>query len=173
VVLSAPEIFTSSTFGQVTERALSGLSGASEQTGTVAYRQQLGSTLLQLLGDKWPIGLGFLHPNDYYVAGVPFGTIRNSDLGVLEAIMPMGALGALLLYIPPIAAVWTLLRRLGSAPLVGRFAWLAYGATAWILSVILGSVTLVTLFVPGGLTYIAVMIAAAVVALRESTPAPG
>ena len=116
LALIAPEIFTSSTFGQVTDRALSGVSDATQESGTVAYRQQLGETLLGRLGDNWPIGMGFLHPNDYYVAGVPSGSIRNPDLGVLEAIMPMGALGTLLLYLPPIALTWAVIRapRLGA-----------------------------------------------------------
>jgi hypothetical protein len=165
VVLVAPEVFTSSTFGQVTERALSGLSTASEETGTLAYRQQLADTLLQLLGGDWPIGLGFLHPNDFYVAGVPSGSIRNSDLGVLEAIMPMGALGAALLYVPPVIGTWALMRRLAAARSTDGFAWLGYGVTAWVLSVLLGSITLVTLFVPGGMTYVAVLLGAALVCL--------
>jgi Transposase, Mutator family len=165
VVLVAPEVFTSSTFGQVTERALSGLSTASEETGTLAYRQQLADTLLQLLGGKWPIGLGFLHPNDFYVAGVPFGSIRNSDLGILEAVMPMGALGAALLYVPPLIGTWALLRRLGAARSADGFTWLGYGVTSWVISVLLGSITLVTLFVPGGMTYVAVLLGAALVCL--------
>jgi hypothetical protein len=165
VVLVAPEVFTSSTFGQVTERAVSGLSTASQESGTLAYRQQLADTLLQLLGGDWPIGLGFLHPNDFYVAGVPSGSIRSTDLGVLEAIMPMGALGAALLYVPPVIGTWALMRRLAAARSADGFAWLGYGVTAWVLSVLLGSITLVTLFVPGGLTYVAVLLAAALVSL--------
>lgn len=172
VVLVAPEVFTSSTFGQVTERAFSGLSTASQETGTLAYRQQLADTLLQLLGGNWPIGLGFLHPNDFYVAGVPSGSIRNSDLGVLEAVMPMGALGAALLYVPPVIGAWALMRRLVAARSADGFAWLGYGVTAWVLSVLLGSITLVTLFVPGGLTYVAVLLAAALVSLTPGGEPP-
>jgi hypothetical protein len=171
LALAAPQVFASSTFGLVTERALSGLTTAEQRTGTLAYRTQLSDTLLQLLDGRWPIGLGFLHPNDFYVPGVPFGTIRNADLGVLEAIMPMGVIGTLLLYVPPVVGLCVLTRRLSRAPRVTDYAWLTYGVTAWILSVLLGSITLVTLFNPAGLTYVALMLAAAGVALGEPQPA--
>jgi hypothetical protein len=171
LALAAPQVFTSSTFGRITERAFSGLGAASEETGTVAYRAHLDDTLLQLLGGRWLIGMGFLHPKDFYVAGVPFGTIRNSDLGVLEAIMPMGVIGTVLLYVPPVVGLCVLTRRLSRAPGVADYAWLTYGVASWILSVLLGSITLVTLFNPAGLTYVALMLAAAAVALDEPRPA--
>ena len=57
----------------VATRASSGVSAVLHSTGTVGYREQVEGDMLHVLGHKWPIGLGFLHPSARYVAGMPVG----------------------------------------------------------------------------------------------------
>ena len=49
--------------------------------------------MLGVPGQKWPVGLGFLHPAARYVPASPEGSIRNSDTGVFNALMTMGIVG--------------------------------------------------------------------------------
>ncbi len=57
----------------VIARASSGVSALVHSTGTVGYREQVDGAMLRVLGHKWPVGLGFLHPAARYVAGLPEG----------------------------------------------------------------------------------------------------
>jgi hypothetical protein len=142
----------SSPISTVVSRVQLGVSDLSQSTGTVAFRENLFKQDLHVLGASWPIGLGFLHPAARYVAGVPGGTIRNSDTGVLNILMTMGLLGASLIY-APLAYGFRELLRAGNdwrnSP-VGVPRWTIYGGIAWIAWAVAGSPTLIVLFsVPG------------------------
>jgi hypothetical protein len=137
----------------VEARATSGFSALANSTGTVAYRENVDRQLLNVLGSKWPIGLGFLHPAARYVSGVPGGTIRNADTGVFNALMTMGIVGVLLVYAPLAYALRELLRA-GRRTMAGSLStpnWVLYGGAAWIAWAIAGSPTLVLLFSRPGL----------------------
>jgi hypothetical protein len=156
-------------FSTVGTRALTGLSDVNSSSGTVGYRVSLSRQMLQLLGQKWPIGLGFIHPAAHPYPNLPGGSIRNSDVGVLNVLMTMGAVGAILLYLPALL-VLRALTRAGSAPEAVGDEWLRLGATIWIIGTIASSITLVDFFSLGGLEVTAFMLAVAtsVVASRAS-----
>jgi hypothetical protein len=145
----------------VVTRVQTGLSDLSQSTGTVGYREQVDQEMLHVLGRRWPIGLGFLHPSARYIALLPSGAIRNPDTGVFNILMTMGVAGLLLLYAPLVYALRRLLRSSGSsshfAPLLPQ--WVACGGVAWIAWVIAGSPTLVELFSVSGLVLTALVLA--------------
>jgi hypothetical protein len=128
--------------------------------------------MLHLLGQDWPIGLGFIHPSAHPYPNLPGGSIRNSDLGVLNVLMTMGAVGAILLYLPLLLMLRALTRAAPVPESVGD-EWLRLGATIWVIGTIASSITLVDLFSFGGLEVTACMLAVAtsVVASRTSTEA--
>jgi hypothetical protein len=137
---------------RVAERAESGVSAVSNTSGTFRYRTQLNAKMLNILGAQWPIGLGFLNPKAHYVAGLPEGAIRNADVGVFNVLMTMGVIGGLFIYVPLLYGFIELLRAVGTWKRLGlsERRWIAYGGTAWIAWVLVGSWNLVVLFsVPG------------------------
>jgi hypothetical protein len=137
---------------RVAERAESGVSAVSSSSGNFAYRTNLDAKMLHVLGAQWPIGLGFLDPSVHYVAGLPEGSIRNADVGVFNALMTMGVIGALFIYAPLLYGFAELLRAAGSWRRLGlsERRWIAYGGAAWIAWALVGSWNLVVLFsVPG------------------------
>ena len=142
-------------------RALAGYSDASSTNGTVATRVNVGREMLRLLGPSWPIGLGFIHPAAHPYPTLPQGSIRDSDLGVLNALMLMGAVGAVLIYMP----LLLVLRGLARAPRAGADEqgdeWLRLGSAIWIIGTIASSLTLVDLFSFGGLQLSACILAIA------------
>jgi O-Antigen ligase len=156
-------------FSTVATRALTGLSDVNNTSGTVGYRVSLSKQMLHLLGQDWPIGLGFIHPSAHPYPNLPEGSIRNSDLGVLNILMTMGAVGAILLYLP-VLLVLRGLTRAAPAPEAIRDEWLRLGATIWAIGTIASSITLVDLFSFGGLEVTVYMLAVAtsVVASRTS-----
>ena len=137
----------------VAERAESGVSAVSNTSGTFGYRTNLDAKMLHVLGSQWPIGLGFLNPSAHYVTGVPEGSIRNTDIGVFNALMTMGLIGAFFIYAPLLYGFVELLRaarrwrRLG----LSERRWIAYGGGAWIAWALVGSWNLVVLFSVTGL----------------------
>ena len=138
--------------GRVAERAESGVSDVSNTSGDFRYRTNLDDKMLHVLGSRWPIGLGFLDPTVHYVAGLPEGSIRNTDVGVFNALMTMGVVGALFIYAPLLYGFAELLRVAGGWRRLGMSErrWLAYGGAAWIAWALVGSWNLVVLFsVPG------------------------
>ncbi len=149
-------------FSTAATRALAGYSDVSNATGTVAVRVKVSNEMLSLLGPDWPIGLGFVHPAVHYYAALPKGSIRNSDVGVMNALMLMGAIGAILIYLPLLLVLRSLIR---APPLADsdeqRHEWLRLGASIWIVAVIASSVTLVDLFSFGGLQLSALLLAMA------------
>jgi hypothetical protein len=157
-----PQLFHGGSVQAVITRATSGLSavtGGSQPTGanTFVYRQGVDHALLAVLGGRWPIGLGFLHPNTIYLVNAPSGTIRNADTGVLNSMMTMGLVGTILLYVPLgyVAVVtcrsWRFQR--GDAP-----NGLRLGVLIWLIATLVASITLITLFSITGLTMTAVML---------------
>jgi hypothetical protein len=159
-------------FSTVATRAVTGLSDVNSNSGTVAYRVSASRQMLHLLGQDWPIGLGFIHPSAHPYPNLPGGSIRNSDLGVLNVLMTMGAVGAILLYLPLLLMLRALTRAAPVPESVGD-EWLRLGATIWVIGTIASSITLVDLFSFGGLEVTACMLALAtsVVASRTSTEA--
>jgi hypothetical protein len=145
---------------RVAERAESGVSAVSNSSGTFGYRTRLDATMVHVLGSQWPIGLGFLDPNAHYVAGLPEGGIRNPDVGVFNALMTMGVVGALLIYAPLLYGFVELLR---AAQAWRRLAlskrrWIAYGGAAWIAWALVGSWNLLVLFSVNGLVVTALIL---------------
>jgi hypothetical protein len=154
----------------VAQRAASGFEEISTGTGTLGYRQSLTDEMEDLLEGHWVEGLGFLHPAAHPVAGLPDLSIRNSDVGVFNALMTIGLVGTALLYAPFLVVLWALIRRSRSGH-VFEWEWLAFGGVAWIVTVVVGSITLVALFSVPGLVF-AGCILACVVRMLDSSEAP-
>jgi hypothetical protein len=137
---------------RVAERAESGVSAVSNSNGTFGYRTNLDAKMLHILGSQLPIGMGFLDPSAHYVAGLPDGAIRNADVGLFNALMTMGVIGAVFIYAPLLYAFAGLLRAAQSWTHLGlpERRWLACGGAAWIAWALAGSWNLIVLFsVPG------------------------
>ena len=104
--------------------------------------------MLVVLGPAWPIGLGFLHPAIHYVAGLPEGSIRNSDLGLMQVLMTMGVLGLALLLsivlVPAGSAVRWLLVATGDVGPADLGHVIVSGAVASVASALAASMTLGT-----------------------------
>ncbi|MBA3806812.1 MAG: hypothetical protein H0X28_00240 [Solirubrobacterales bacterium] len=152
VLLIAPGLFSG---GPFIERITSIFSDIESSGGTLAVREAVTKTMKFYLGEQWIGGLGFLSPSVHYFDGLPHGSIEDPDLGVLNAIMPMGAIGAALIYLPVVLTLIMCLRR-SAGP--SRYAWLRYGGAIWIVASLTSSVTLVTLFSTSGLALAAVLL---------------
>jgi hypothetical protein len=159
VVFARPSALTGTVATTVGARAVSGITEARAPTGNAAYRERLASSMLRRLGPSWPVGLGFLHPRDRYFVGLPDGAIRNTDVGVTNALMTMGPVGAALLYLPAVATVVGLLATLMRPRRGDPQPWLPYAAAVWLLAVLISSITLVTLFSTSGLVLTATLLA--------------
>jgi hypothetical protein len=135
----------------VSERARSTIDDLRGSTGNVGYRFELADEMVTLLDNRWPVGLGFWHPDVRPVSSLPGGSIRNGDTGVLNAVMTMGVVGAVLLYLPLVTLFFaTMRRRRDISPVARRDQWFFFGAATWILYAVMSSGSLVTLFgVPG------------------------
>lgn len=160
-------------FSTVATRALAGYTDVNNTSGTVATRVNRGREMLDLLGQNWPVGLGFIHPATNRYPNLPGGSIRNSDLGVLNALMTMGAVGTILLYLPLLLVLRGLVRtpRLRQSTQADD-EWIRLGATIWIIGVIASSITLGELFSFGGLQLSTCMLAMATsVAVTRSSDA--
>jgi hypothetical protein len=130
----------------ITERISSGFTDLGERSGTVGYRFNLYHQMLEVLGPDWPVGLSFLHPKDRYFPDLPDGTIRNADVGLLNAVMTMGLIGFALLLCVPLAVA-----RYVSRTRQRRPPWVIVGFFAWLAVLIAGLPTLITLFSSTGL----------------------
>jgi O-Antigen ligase len=137
---------TSLPTGVITERISSGFTDFGERSGTVGYRFNLYHQMLDVLGPDWPVGLSFLHPKDRYFPDLPDGTIRNADVGLLNAVMTMGLIGLVLLLCVPLA-----IAKYVSRTRERRQPWVTVGFFAWLAVLIAGLPTLITLFSPTGL----------------------
>jgi hypothetical protein len=150
LVVFAPSVLDSSALQAISSRFTAGLENLQGQgTGTVQLREHLASFELRLLGGHWPFGLGFLPPSVYYVASLPSGDIMDVDLGVLQAVITMGVIGAVFIYLPVLMTTIKLTRPLIKAG--GQFQWLRLGIYIWLVSVLVSSLTLDTLFSETGI----------------------
>jgi hypothetical protein len=146
--------------GAVSERAASSIDDLVGRTGNVGYRYDLAHEMLTVLGDRWPVGLGFWHPDARPVPSLPVASIRNSDTGVLNAVMTMGVVGAALLYLPLVAFFFAAMRRRRDLGSVARpDQWFFFGAATWILYTVTSSGSLVILFSVPGLVLTATVLA--------------
>ena len=146
-------------------RAGSGIEEIQARSGTFGYRYNVQSEMLDVVGNRWPVGVGFWHPDDRFVSGLPSGSIRNGDVGVLNGITTIGAVGTTLLYLPVLGTILFLWRRRPT----GSEGWdgFIFGASGWLFGVVVASISLVTLFSVQGLLLTAVVLVAAVYG-RES-----
>jgi hypothetical protein len=154
VVLVNPPQVSNTAISGVEERFTSvfgSLSSNSAATSTVAYREIEATQLEQILGSHWAFGLGFLDPRNHYVLGTRNGSIRNGDVGVLNAIMTMGIVGAVFIYFPLVFILASLVLRAIAGYEPPNQSWIAFGITAWIVSTLTSSLTLVSLFSSPGL----------------------
>jgi hypothetical protein len=151
-------------------RAESGIEEIQARSGTFGYRYNVQSKMLDVVGNRWPVGVGFWHPDDRFVSGLPAGSIRNGDVGVLNGITTIGALGTVLLYLPVLGTILFLARRRRT----GSSEWdgLIFGASGWLFGVGVASISLVTLFSVQGLLLTAVVLVVAV-SVASLSPQPG
>lgn len=154
LAIAAPDTLSS---GAILSRLSSIFSDLQGSGGTVGVREIAARTTAGYLGEDWLGGLGFVPPSSHYYFGLLEGSIRDSDLGFLGAVVTMGAVGAVLIYAPVILVLRQCLQR----PLIGssQISWLLYGGAIWIGATLISSVTLVTLFGVSGLALTAVVLA--------------
>jgi len=158
---------------KIATRAVGGYSDVNNTSGTVAVRTHVAGEELAVLGGDWPVGLGFQHPQAHPYPTLPNGSIRDTDLGVLNIVMLMGALGAILLYLPVLIVLRALVKRRSDPQGDMEPEWLRFGAALWIVAVITSSLTLTELFSFGGLELSAVILALAVSVAAPTYAAPG
>ena len=147
--------------GAVAQRFVStftDIGSSNTATSTVAVRTSVAHDMLTVLGGKWPIGVGFVPPSAHYYAILPKGSLRDVDLGVLNAVMTMGVIGAVLVFAPLVVVLMACMRAARTTDPDRRY-WLIYGGQMWIVATIGASLTLVTLFSKSGLVMSAVIIA--------------
>ena len=173
VLLGFPGTPASSTvkhFGSRFSSISSTLSSSNATTSTVAERASEAATLEQALGSQWLSGLGFVSYRDVYNAELPGGSIRNTDVGLLNSVMTMGVIGTAIYYLPiflvAIRLVWVARRRIDES------TWVRYGALMGLISVLAASITLDTFFSGTGVVPVAMVIALAATPLTEATGAP-
>lgn len=152
LLLADPGLFSS---GPFTHRVVSIFTTLENGGGTVRVREAVTKTMTHYLGGNWLAGLGFISPNAHYFIGLPSGSIEDPDLGVLNAVMPMGMIGAAAIYLPVVLVLGHSLRRSSGSV---EHAWLRYGGVIWIVATLISSATLVTLFSTSGLALSAVLL---------------
>jgi hypothetical protein len=166
----APQMIT--TYGAQPLSRLNGVfSEISSSTGNIGYRFNLAHGLLQLLGGRvsnWLTGLGFLDPKYRYFSGLPLGSIRNSDLGLIDGIMLIGIVGILMIYSTVALLLWRLfdVARSWRAHLPDE-GWVVFGISAWTAQVLLASYSLGTLFQEQGQVLFALVIGIGINACGE------
>jgi hypothetical protein len=145
------------THGELIERASSAVSTLETSSGTLAVRESVDQILTSYLSGHWAAGLGFVSPSMHYYPELPHGSIRDPDVGILNALVTMGVIGTILVYMPVILVLIACLRKpdLSSGE---RYAWLRYGGAVLLVCILISSVTLVILFSPAGLALTGVLI---------------
>jgi hypothetical protein len=172
IALAQPPQITNSALGGVEARfssVTSALSSNSAATSTVVYREKEASALEQVLGSSWVFGLGFLDPRNHYVVGLRNGSIRNGDVGVLNAVMTMGIVGAAFIYFPLVFILVGLIRSAVIGTERPRESWITFGIAAWIVSTLVSSVTLVSLFSSSGVCIAALALGIGTTCLAPAT----
>jgi hypothetical protein len=145
------------THGELVERASSAVSTLETSSGTLAVRESVDQTLTSYLSGHWAAGLGFVSPSMHYYSDLPHGSIRDPDVGILNALVTMGLIGTIMVYMPVILVLIACLRKPEMASRE-RYAWLRYGGAVWLACILISSITLVILFSPAGLALTGVMI---------------
>jgi hypothetical protein len=155
----APQGKVANTVSSTAQRitSIGSATSSNQQTSTLAVRASEASLLEQRLGGHALFGLGFISPRDLYDPSLPFGSIFNSDVGVLNIVMSMGIVGAVLYYLSLLGVSVALVAR-ARKRLADNMVWLALGTLAACLSVLGTSVTLVTFFSPTGIVTVATML---------------
>jgi O-Antigen ligase len=158
----APQVVSSSSVQALTHRISEGASdvgsarrGSGTSANTLAYREQVSSTMLEVLGSRWVLGLGFLHPAYVHFPQLPHGSIRSNDTGLFNGLMTMGVVGTVLIYVPALIVLGGVLLKTSEKD---RWNWLRLGGMIWLLSVIAGSLTLATWFSTNGLVLTSIVI---------------
>jgi hypothetical protein len=157
LILAAPGTLDSGPVRAVTNRAgsiTSAIDSSSTATSTVAYRQRIDSLMFQVLGHRWPAGLGFIPPQADYFVDLPEGSIRDVDLGVVNSVMTMGVIGTILLYLPPVWLLCALIRR--SRWRVDNYSQFWIGGMIWLLIALITTSSLGSLASVSGLATITV-----------------
>jgi hypothetical protein len=141
------------------DRLEKGVADLTMSTGTVGIRKQTAHAIFEHAGTASLSGLGFWSPSVRYFANLPFGDLRNGDVGFLNIYVTEGLVGTILLYGSLLAVLGALLRfprrgGLATPPSISvpRDAqWLVLGLAIWLIAVLASSLTLVDLFSrPGG-----------------------
>jgi hypothetical protein len=154
LVLFRPAVVTSSAVNGVVVRATSVFADLSAngslQDPDLAVRRVERADLVGYLGGSWLLGKGFLDPRYYFVPQVVGGSIQNPDLGYLSAVMTIGVVGLIAVYLPfvslALALAYQRVRRRGTEP----DGWIAYGCLAWIITAVTSSLTVAVMLDPVG-----------------------
>jgi hypothetical protein len=171
-VAYAPAGANNSAINGVSQRVsslVSDVNGGSLVDASVRTRATEFADLEYVLGSHWILGLGFLDPSYDYVAGLPAGSVRNPDVGVLSAVETMGVIGTAIYAFPLLAVIGALvwLRLIQRRP--DDADWLTFGVLAWAIAALVSSVTLVVFFSAAQVPGAAVMLAlGASVAVKEN-----
>ncbi len=155
VIVTDPSLISGDTLQQ---RLLSLFSQVETHSGSVGIREAATNTTTHYLGEQWLLGLGLVPASSHYFLGLPEGSIRDADLGALNAVTTIGVVGAILIYVPVLFMLFQTLRR-RSAALPREYDWIRYGGAIWITAALVSSATLVTLFSISGLALTAVFLA--------------
>ncbi len=142
---------SSSPVQAVISRAALGFTDVETGGGTAGYRLHKAHLELEVLGDHWLAGLGFLNPAYRYFAGLHEGSIQDDDLGSLSVLTTMGIIGLILAYLPPILGLIYLLRR--------RYGAIQYGGAMYLTAALVGSITLGAVSTLSGLMVLGSMLA--------------
>ena len=156
VAIADPALLSGSRLLKRVLSAFTDVGASSTTTSTVAVRQQVAGAMLQLLGGRWPIGVGLIPPSAHYYLTLPGGALRDPDVGVMNAVMTIGVIGAALIYAPFIVMLRYSMRIARTT--VTSYQWLIYGGQIWIVASLISSITLITLFSVGGLVMSAALL---------------
>jgi hypothetical protein len=164
-----PSLLGSSALTAVGSRVSSAVAVATGQssTATVDVRVVEAHELTQYLGGRWLFGLGFLDPSSDYITGVPSGSIRNSDVGYLNLVMTMGAVGVALYCAPLLLLLLAVVRRRMMRLRNPDVEWLLFGGFAYLIATLVSSATLVILFSTTGVVAAAAMVGLVVMSLSH------
>jgi hypothetical protein len=157
LLVTVPSVVKGGPIQSVIARAsstTSEFSSSTVATSDLAYRANVDARMEKVLGARWPLGLGFLSPHSNYLADLPHGEIRNTDVGVFNSLMTIGVIGTVLLYAVPVCLLCALLLRAHRRVDRDSFLWL--GGTIWLFATLITSYTLLNLASVSGLATTAV-----------------
>jgi hypothetical protein len=170
-------VFVPSVLNNYVGTPLSRLSGAFVQVssgtgGNLNYRFHVAHDLLALLHGnpvKWATGLGFIDPAFHRFVGLPEGTIRNSDLGLVDGIMLIGLVGVVLTYLVALIPLRLMSIEARQPDVRSSSSWMLFGLILWLMQVLLASYSLGTLWQQSGQVLVAMV---AGVGLQLCRPRP-